>query len=160
MSKNDGDPEARGTVNSGPDTRDQEAEDTEQAKHLELLALFSSPSRWRSGRAIQPLQLMKEIISLQEGIPRRLREIRPAAAFPADIVQVLKEHSPRVLQFSGHGNAVRRGAFAGALAFETADGTIELPDPQAFITVLSRRKYGLRKLRAALGAAGIEQGDL
>lgn len=27
-------------------------------------------------------------------------------------------------------------------------------------TVLSRRKYGLRKLRAALGAAGIEQGDL
>mgnify|MGYP006888798621 CR=1 FL=1 len=66
-------------------------------------------------------------------IPRKLREIRPAAQFPADIEHALKEHSPRVLQFSGHGNAVKTGPFAGALAFELKDGTISLPDPMSFI---------------------------
>ena len=29
-----------------------------------------------------------------------------------------------MVQFSGHGDAVRRGAFAGALAFETKDGKV------------------------------------
>ena len=83
---------------------------------------------------------MKEIISLQESIPRKLREIRPAAQFPADIEHALKEHSPRVLQFSGHGNAVKRGPFAGALAFELADGTLAPADPIDFIALLDRSR--------------------
>ena len=119
------------------------AEDTESSKHIELLALFSSPAKRKTARgdqALQPLQLMKEIISLQESIPRKLREIRPAAQFPADIEHALKEHSPRVLQFSGHGDAVKRGAFAGALAFELADGTLAPADPIDFIALLDRSR--------------------
>ncbi len=116
------------------------AEDTESSKHIELLALFSSPAKRKDGSALPPLQLMKEIISLQESIPRKLREIRPAAQFPADIEHALKEHSPRVLQFSGHGNAVKRGPFAGALAFELADGTLAPADPIDFIALLDRSR--------------------
>ena len=70
---------------------------------------------------------MKEIASCIEAIPRRLREIRPAARFPDDIKQVVRELSPRLLQFSGHGDAVRRGALAGALAFELPNGQLQLP---------------------------------
>ena len=80
--------------------------------------------------------LMKEIGFLQEAIPHRLRDIRPAACFPADIKKAVQELSPRVLQFSGHGDAPRRGPMAGALAFEMADGTIQLPDPDDFIELL------------------------
>ena len=68
----------------------QRAETTEEAKRVLLLALFSSPSVTKSGRHIPQLQLMKEIHSCIEKIPHRLREIRPAARFPADIVQVSK----------------------------------------------------------------------
>ena len=54
-------------------------EDTEEAKRLLLLALFSSPTFFKSGRPIPALHLMKEIDSCIKSIPRRLREIRPAA---------------------------------------------------------------------------------
>jgi hypothetical protein len=111
-------------------------EDTEEARQLEVLALFSSPRKFRTGERIPPLQLMREVTSLQDGIPRRLREIRPAARFPEDIAEVVQQISPRVIMFSGHGDAVRKGLFAGALAFEVADGTIQLPDPAAFIGLL------------------------
>ena len=114
----------------------KENEDTEQSRQLEVLALFSSPTRWKTGHRIQPLKLMKEIGFLQEAIPHRLRDIRPAACFPADIKKAVQELSPRVLQFSGHGDALRRGPMAGALAFEMADGTIQLPDPDDFIELL------------------------
>ena len=43
-----------------------------------------------------------------------------------------------MLQFSGHGDALRRGPMAGALAFEMADGTIQLPDPDDFIALLGK----------------------
>ena len=59
-------------------------------------------------------------------------------SFPDDIKQVVRELSPRVIQFSGHGDAVRRGALAGALAFELSDGTIQLPNPDDFIDFLRR----------------------
>ena len=77
-----------------------------------MLALFSSPTKSTklTSRvvAIEPLQLMKEIATLQEGIPRRLREIRPAARFPDDIEEVAKFVRPRVLQFSGHGDIIKK----------------------------------------------------
>jgi len=119
-------------------------EDTEEAKHVEVLALFSSPSKSTklSARAvtIPPLQLMREVATLQDGIPRRLREIRPAARFPDDIEEIVKGVRPRVIQFSGHGDIVKkdnatRGLFTGALAFEV-DGELQLPDPKLFIDLL------------------------
>lgn len=89
-------------------------------------------------------------MELQTGIPRRVREVRPAARFPHDVAAIIKDLSPRILQvmrrfrcemsplfitpsrprplqFSGHGDAVKRGPLAGALAFELPDGTINLP---------------------------------
>ena len=116
----------------------KEGEDTEQAKFIEVLALFSSPKQLRNGKGIPPLQLMREIVAMQTAIPRRLREIRPAARFPVDIEPVLRQLTPRIVQFSGHGDAVKRGAYAGALAFELADGTIQLPDPQSFVDLLRK----------------------
>lgn len=113
-------------------------EDTEEARQVEVLALFSSPRRFKTGARIEPLELMREILLLQEGVPRRLREIRPAARFPDDIIDVLRAISPRVVQFSGHGDAVTRGLFSGALAFDLGDGTIDLPDPRLFIKLLAQ----------------------
>ena len=131
----------------------KEGEDTEQAKFIEVLALFSSPKQLRNGKGIPPLQLMREIVAMQvrilwlshvherasrgkwplcvaednaracacvcvavellvalstrrwrggctyqsargltqAAIPRRLREIRPAARFPVDIEPVLRQ---------------------------------------------------------------------
>ena len=115
----------------------QHRNNTEEADQVLLLALFSSPTNFKSGRPIPPLQLMKEIMSCIEAIPRKLREIRPAARFD-DIQAVVKELSPRCLQFSGHGDAVKQGALAGALAFELADGLIHLPNPKAFIQLLNK----------------------
>ena len=63
-----------------------------------LLALFSSPSRWKSGRRIPQLQLMKEIMALVDAVPRHMREIRPAARFRDDVHGFIQELSPRVLQ--------------------------------------------------------------
>ena len=57
-------------------------EDTEEAKKIEVLALFSSPRRFRSGQPIPPLQLMREVTMLCEAVPRRLREVRPPRASP------------------------------------------------------------------------------
>ena len=71
----------------------KENEDTEQSRQLEVLALFSSPTRWKTGHRIQPLKLMKEIGFLQEAIPHRLRDIRPAACFPADIKKAVQERA-------------------------------------------------------------------
>ena len=42
-----------------------EVEDTEQSKSIEVLALFSSPRQLRSGKGVPPLQLMREIASMQ-----------------------------------------------------------------------------------------------
>ena len=53
---------------------------------------------------------------------------------------MIRELSPRCIQFSGHGDAVKRGAFAGALAFETHEGKIQLPSPDAFIQLLKACK--------------------
>ena len=61
-------------------THGPHAEDTEEAKHVEVLALFSSPRRFRNGDRITPLQLMREVAALQENIPRRLREVRHAVS--------------------------------------------------------------------------------
>jgi hypothetical protein len=113
-------------------------EDTVEQKAVLLLALFSSPTRFVSGRKIQSLNLMKEISDCSASIPRRLREIRPAARFPEDIQQVIRECQPQILQFSGHGDAVKQGAFAGALAFQHADGLIQLPSPDDFIALLGK----------------------
>ena len=136
--------------------------DTEKSKHVMLLALFSSPRRTRSGRTITQLQLMNEIQECFffffffflllllllllyyyyyyyqeccEAIPHMQREIRPAATFPDDVAHVARELSPRVIQFSGHGNAVRAGAYAGALAFERG-GTLQPVPPDELIRLL------------------------
>jgi len=109
--------------------------DTEKSKHVMLLALFSSPRRTRSGRTITQLQLMNEIQECCEAIPHMQREIRPAATFPDDVAHVARELSPRVIQFSGHGNAVRAGAYAGALAFERG-GTLQPVPPDELIRLL------------------------
>jgi len=116
----------------------KEGEDTEQAKFIEVLALFSSPKQLRNGKGIPPLQLMREIVAMQQAIPRKLREIRPAARFPIDVEPVLRQLTPRIIQFSGHGDAVARGAYAGALAFEMPNGMIQLPDPQSFVELLGK----------------------
>eukprot|EP00327_Prymnesium_parvum_P033079 CAMPEP_0195599388 /NCGR_PEP_ID=MMETSP0815-20121206/4007_1 /TAXON_ID=97485 /ORGANISM="Prymnesium parvum, Strain Texoma1" /LENGTH=1645 /DNA_ID=CAMNT_0040738823 /DNA_START=358 /DNA_END=5295 /DNA_ORIENTATION=+ len=116
----------------------KEGEDTEQANFIEVLALFSSPKKLANGKGIPPLQLMREIVAIQSAIPRTLREIRPAARFPTDIEPVLRQLKPRIIQFSGHGNAVKRGAYAGALAFELPNGTIQLPSPQSFVDLLRK----------------------
>ena len=83
---------------------------------------------------------MKEIADCIESVPRRLREIRPAARFPDDIKQVIRECQPQILQFSGHGDAVRKGTLAGALAFQMGDGQIQLPSPDDFISLLSKEQ--------------------
>ena len=57
-------------------------EDTEEAKHVEVLALFCSPRRFRNGARIAPLQLMREVAALQENIPRRMRELKLRRASP------------------------------------------------------------------------------
>ena len=69
-----------------------------------------------------------------------MREVRPAARFPHDVAGLVRDMSPRIIQFSGHGNAVKTGPFAGALAFELPDGGIQLPDPMAFIDLLDRKR--------------------
>ena len=87
--------------------------------------------------------------STQRWIIRRQIMIKPAAEFPRSVEEAsltltlnptptptptpnqveeaINSFSPRVVQFSGHGDAVRRGAFAGALAFETKDGRVDTP---------------------------------
>jgi len=42
-----------------------EVEDTEQSKSIEILALFSSPTKFSNGRSIALLQMMQEIDTLQ-----------------------------------------------------------------------------------------------
>ena len=66
--------------------------------------------------------------------------MRPAARFPHDVAGLVRDMSPRIIQFSGHGDAVKTGPFAGALAFELPDGCIQLPDPLAFIELLDRKR--------------------
>ena len=166
-------------------------EDTEEAKHVEVLALFSSPRKWgrednntsalpvlmpalqymptfaarapclphlpqhawirpvcplqiatlsavrTSLHTVTPLQLMREVTAMQESVPRRLREVRPAARFPDDIAAAVRQSSPRVLQFSGHGVPYSDGS--RRLAFEVAGGVIQLPDPAEMIALLDRR---------------------
>lgn len=109
-------------------------EDTEEAKHVEVLALFCSPRRFRNGARIAPLQLMREVAALQENIPRRMRELKPAARFPQDIAAATRQASPRVITFSGHGLQTPDGT--RRLAFEMEDGTIALPPPAMLVQLL------------------------
>jgi hypothetical protein len=50
----------------------QAGEDTEQAKHVEVLALFSSPQQYKTGKKIPALQLMREIVH-RAGAPTPLQ---------------------------------------------------------------------------------------
>jgi hypothetical protein len=91
------------------------AEDTVQRKQIEVLAIFSSPVRPRDSRAedsIPHLKLMRELMQLQRGVPEGQRVIRPAAKFPESLSIPLREHLPRILQFSGHASPDRPAAAA------------------------------------------------
>ena len=103
---------------------------------LELLALFSSPTRLADGTRVPALQLMREVASLQSALPANQQEVCAAVQWPRDVRRALRRAAPRVLQFSGHGDAVLRGPLAGALAFQHADGTVHTPDPGGFIALL------------------------
>ena len=105
-----------------------------------MLALFSSPHKFKGGKRIPALNLMREIMELQSSIPQRMCAVRPAARFPQDVATLVRDLSPRVIQFSGHGDAVKHGPFAGSLAFEAEDGTIQLPDPRDFIDLLASKR--------------------
>ena len=103
---------------------------------LELLALFSSPTRLADGTRVPALQLMREVASLQSALPANQQEVCAAVQWPRDVRRALRRAAPRVLQFSGHGDAVLRGPLAGALAFQHSDGTVHTPDPGGFIALL------------------------
>jgi hypothetical protein len=134
-----------------------------------LLALFSAPTHARfvsptkrkpncstgkGGEAkgeliiqpLPPLQLMREIASLQRALPANQQQVCPAARWPNDVEKALSRVSPRLVQFSGHGDAILRGPLAGALAFEYDDGCLHTPDPSSFIRLL----HGLPRLQAVL----------
>ena len=112
-----------------------EAERTIASTEVEVLALFSSPTK-RGNQQLAPLQLMKEVQALTEAVPQRHILIKAAAEWPGSIAQTIKKYSPRLIQFSGHGDAVKRGAHEGALAFEKPDGQLHAPDPEEFIALL------------------------
>lgn len=101
----------------------QFAENTEEAKHVEVLALFCSPRRRRRDGpvSIEPLQLMRDIEDLQKAVPRRMREIMPAVGLEA-VADFVKHISPRVLHFSGHG--MSEGG-EGRLLFEDKNGVMQ-----------------------------------
>ena len=69
-------------------------------------------------------------------VPRH--EILPACRFPEDVKSSLARYLPRILQFSGHGDAVVDGPLAGALAFETSSGEINLVPPDQLVAVLAK----------------------
>jgi ribokinase len=125
------------------------SEDTWGRKKIEVLAIFSSPTRLRGrkhdGQHIPYLKLMRELMQLQEGIPEHQRVIRPAAKFPESIDGPLRDYSPRVIQFSGHASPEETklterqresGIVGGTLLFESEDGTAQVPPPDEFVKML------------------------
>ena len=126
------------------------AEDTVQRKQIEVLAIFSSPVRLRERHVegcIPHLALMRELMHLQQGLPEAQRVIRPAARFPESLTIPLREHLPRVLQFSGHASpdrahaiggrtAAPTGIVGGTLLFELEDGTAQVPPPDELVRLL------------------------
>eukprot|EP00908_Phaeocystis_cordata_P023978 Transcript_6443.p1 GENE.Transcript_6443~~Transcript_6443.p1 ORF type:complete len:782 (-),score=276.83 Transcript_6443:66-2411(-) len=115
-----------------------EAERTSSSKEIEVLALFSSPTKRQNGRPVPGLQLMKEVQALTESMPQSKVIVKAAAEFPGSVEKPIQTFSPRLIQFSGHGNAVQSGVNAGALAFELEDGTLDTPAPDEFIALLRK----------------------
>lgn len=74
---------------------------------LQVLAIFCNPSSWPNGVAISKLALLRELQALQTAIPPRLQVVLPAARFPEDVSPALRDHQPRIVHFSGHGNAAK-----------------------------------------------------
>jgi hypothetical protein len=97
----------------------------------------------KQGKApvLPELQLMRELRQLQEAVPADRQDIRPAARFPSDVARALLATRPRILQFSGHGDAVLSGPCAGALAFDLDGGGLNLPDPADFILLLQKHRF-------------------
>ena len=110
-----------------------------------LLALYSSPSEVRikngSGyrvKKVTPLDLHREIFATITVLPRDEYLVLPATRFPEDVKNALYNEtmagiSPRILHFSGHGDARQQ---QGCLLFENEDGTMHLPTADEFIAVL------------------------
>ena len=57
------------------------------------------------------VDLVREITEMQSSIPRMKRSVWAAAVFPDDLRHALYEVSPRILQFSGHGEKPVRPFF-------------------------------------------------
>ncbi|KAJ1633118.1 hypothetical protein T492DRAFT_8430 [Pavlovales sp. CCMP2436] len=93
---------------------------------------------------------MRELMHLQQGIPEGQRVIRPAARFPESLSIPLREHLPRVVQFSGHASPDRAhavgghgggadGVVGGTLLFELEDGTAQVPPPEELVKLLEHQ---------------------
>lgn len=111
-------------------------EATNEAVRLLVLALFSSPSFFKGYRVTQ-LQLMREVKALLRCVPVRDWTVLPACRFPIDVQAALSQCSPRIIQFSGHGDAYSSGPLAGSLAFEDARGEVDVPTADQLVSVLS-----------------------
>jgi len=102
-----------------------------QRESAELLALFSNPTvPAHSPLTLRPLALGQELKFLMRALPHEHLAVEPAASIE-DVGAAVRAHNPRILLFSGH-------SFMGSLAFELADGRIDLPPPSAFIRQLTR----------------------
>lgn len=121
-----------------------------EASTIIMLGLFCSPRKFvgADGRRMKVptsmwLNLDAEMQGASESIPNGQHCLRPAARFPKDIVAPLREPknkvAPRVIHFAGHGDAGHSNPALGepgALCFQNEDGTMHLPSPQDFVSLL------------------------
>eukprot|EP00941_MAST-03F_sp_MAST-3F-sp1_P004247 g4247.t1 len=112
-------------------------EDTVERRAIDVLALFSSPTRLPNGIKIQPLRLMRELQSLMTSISKH--EILPACTM-IDFKNALQRYRPLIVQFSGHGDIIRDGPLAGSLAFEDKKGILNTVSGTELVTILSKHR--------------------
>merc|ERR1719424_2336626 len=102
-----------------------------ERKQVEVLALFSNPRVPMSAPVqLRPLQLGQELKYLMRSLGLHV-VVEPAASLQ-DVERAVAAHDPRLVHFSGH-------SWMGSLAFESSDGRIEVPPPQAFIAKLRQK---------------------
>jgi hypothetical protein len=105
-----------------------------ESKLLDVVSLYSSPTKYGTGQPLPKsalLELEQEMKSMMRYVPAYKQTAVPATAFE-EIKPLLTRYRPKVLSFSGHGDAQHVSSSLPMLCFQLPNGTMEVPDPNDF----------------------------
>jgi hypothetical protein len=105
-----------------------------ESKLLDVVSLYSSPTKDGAGEKLancHVLKLEQEMKGMMKYVPAYKQTAVPATSFD-EIEPLLTRYCPKVLSFSGHGDAQHQASSLPMLCFQLPNGKMEVPDPNEF----------------------------